>query len=198
MRSLAAWTAGGFAALALASAAGAGAPGSAESAVSASESASVPADAADHRARDDALRRYFMSDDDWLRRGVGGPSFGGRVYCGLSVLGSSPDQSRLYLWVHCQEYYAAEGAEVGEARGPAVGGVAEGTGVSAPVLAVVSGRGAVTVVQTWRMPADGAAYAPTLRAMFPEELLEEALAGDSEVVPAPEELRARAVRALAG
>jgi hypothetical protein len=158
----------------------------------------VSVDAGDPQARDEALRRYFMSDDDWLRRGVGGPNFGGRVYCGLSVLGSSPDERRLYLWVHCQEYYAAEGAEVGEMRGSALGGVAEGTGSSAPVLAVVSGRGAQTVVEEWRRPGDGASYEPTLRAMFPEHLLTKVFDGEPDLVPTPEELRAQAVRELGG
>ncbi len=191
MRSWAAWSAwaaGGFAALALAVSAG----------VAGALEGGASAGAGDDQPRVESLRRFFMSDGDWLSRGLGGPNFGGRVYCGLSVLGSSPDQRRLYLWVYCQEFYRTTGAETEEEHGAATNPVAEGTGLSAPVLAVVSGRGAQTVVEEWRLPGDGAAYAPTLRAMFPEELLEEALAGDPALVPAPDQLRAQAVRELGG
>lgn len=73
-----------------------------------------------------ALQHFFESDRDWLSRGLGGPNFGGRVYCAVDLLGQSPDGRELYVWTLCQEFYGTKS------------NVERGTGVSAPLRTTAS------------------------------------------------------------
>jgi hypothetical protein len=101
------------------------------------------------------LQHFFESDRDWLSRGLGGPNFGGRVYCAVDLLGQSPDGCDVYVWTLCQEFYGTKST------------VELGTGVSAPVLLHVNGSGPHMVLTSWRMPGDGAVYARDIATMFP-------------------------------
>jgi lysozyme len=134
--------------------------------------------------RAQSLIRFLQTDPDWLRRGVGGPNFGGRVYCGVDLLGASHDGARLYLGVHCLEFYRRYGV------------VTEGAGTAVPVLASVTGTGAATSVTSWRVPQDGSGYGDDVRAMFPAAVAERALDQDVHPVPSPEALKAAAARDL--
>lgn len=132
----------------------------------------------------EALRRFFSTDRDWLARGLAGPNFGGRPYCGVDVLGMSADARRAYVWVFCQELYLSAGQ------------VQEGTGVSVPVLVTISGSGAGTLVMSWRMPRDGSAYPSDIKAMFPAAVASRALAHDVHPSPSQKQLKAIASREL--
>jgi hypothetical protein len=101
------------------------------------------------------LQHFFESDRDWLSRGLGGPNFGGRVYCAVDLLGQSSDGRDVYVWTLCQEFYGTTST------------VELGTGVSAPVLLHVTGSGPHIVVTSWRMPGDGEGYAHDVATMFP-------------------------------
>lgn len=164
-----------------------GAPGRTGTVTGTSPSTAVASgEGTDARAQAEAFRRFFATDRDWLAHGLGGPNFGGRVYCAVDVLGRSSDARRAYLWLFCQELYLSGGE------------VQEGTGVSAPVLVTVSvsGSGAGTTVTSWRMPRDGAGYTADIRAMFPAAIAERAVAQDVRPSPSPEQLKALAAREL--
>ena len=134
----------------------------------------------------DALRLFFSTDRTWLRSGLGGPSFGGRVYTGVEVMGSSADGRHLYLWVLCEEFYLRSGV------------VQPGTGVSVPLLATVTGSGPSTRVTAWRMPLNGSRYAASIRAMFPLNLAELAINEKTDPQPNDAQLAAQAARDLLG
>ncbi len=78
---------------------------------------------ADSRAAGDTGRL----DTERLRRQVEtamaptSTGFGRRLFCGITVLGSSDDGRHAYLWVACQEFYRSAGT------------VSTGSGVSLPV-----------------------------------------------------------------
>ncbi|HEY3926175.1 MAG TPA: hypothetical protein VGL75_16555 [Acidothermaceae bacterium] len=111
------------------------------------------------------LQHFFESDRDWLHRGLGGPNFGGRVYCSVDILGQSSDGRDVYVWTLCEEFYGTKS------------NVEPGTGVSVPVLLQVNGSGPHTVVTTWRVPGDGAAYAHDIATMFPASVAERIVQG---------------------
>lgn len=132
----------------------------------------------------EVFRRFFSTDRDWLARGLGGPSFGGRPYCGVDVLGTSADARHAYVWVVRQEFYLSGGQ------------VKEGTAVSAPVLVTVSGSRDGTTVTSWRMPQDGSAWAGDAKVMFPAAVAARALAQDVHPSPSLEQLKVVADRDL--
>jgi hypothetical protein len=111
------------------------------------------------------LQHFFESDRDWLTRGLGGPNFGGRVYCAVDLLGQSSDGRDVYVWTLCEEFYGTKS------------NVEQGTGVSAPVLLRVTGSGPHLVITSWRMSGDGAAYAHDIATMFPASVARRVMHG---------------------
>ncbi|MBI1758542.1 MAG: hypothetical protein HYR62_04875 [Actinobacteria bacterium] len=114
----------------------------------------TPAD----QAQVEAVRRFVQTDSRWLATGIAGPGFGGRIYCGVEMLGWSTDATELYAWIACDEYYAKDSL------------AEQGTGVTVPVRFTAHGHGADTVVARWDLPGDGAAYTPMVRRLFPPEI----------------------------
>jgi hypothetical protein len=139
--------------------------------------------AADLSTQAGVLQHFFESDRDWLNRGLGGPNFGGRVYCAVDLLGQSSDGGDVYVWALCEEFYGTKS------------NVEQGTGVSAPVLLHVNGSGPHIVVTSWQMPGDGAAYAHDIATMFPASVARRVMHGPPDT-GAEARLRQRATADL--
>ncbi len=124
--------------------------------------------AADLSTEAGVLRHFFESDSGWLGHGLGGPSFGGRVYCAVDILGQSAVAAAVYVWTTCQEFYGTKS------------NVEQGTGVSAPVLLHVQGSGPKLRVTSWKMPGDGAMYQRDIDQMFPPAIAGRVMHGLSQ------------------
>jgi len=105
--------------------------------------------------------------------------FGGRAYCGLDLLGRSPDGRYAYVWAYCREFYRQGGQ------------IAEGSGSSQPARVDVV-RGTVDLTD------DGSAFEPSVRRLFPAALVNQIVHQDVHVDQSESRLRARAEQDLRG
>ena len=150
---------------------------------SGSESRSAPSGAASGAAGDTEGLDTERLDTERLRRQVEtamAPTsigFGGRLFCGIRVLGLSDDGRHAYLWAACQEFYRSAAT------------VGTGSGVSLPVR-VERATGEVTA------PGDGAAYGPDVQRLFPASLVPQILDNTLTVDQDEVALKARAEREL--
>ena len=119
--------------------------------------------------------RAFLETDPAGRAALALADPGVRPFCGVDVLGGSPDGRWTYAWVLCSTFTVVDGR------------VEEGAGVSAPVRLDA-------VTRTATLPQDGAGYAPSIRAMFPADLVERALEHDVAVDRTGAQLRTAAER----
>ena len=134
------------------------------------------------RSQPDAVRRYLETADLSRQAGIV-TSFHGRLYCGLKILGHSPDGTHLFTWVLCMEYY--NNAGVAKA----------GSGTSEALLVNVTGSGAGTVVHSVEAPQDGAAYGTSIRRLFDKPSADIALSG--KPIPLDQPAQALLARARA-
>ena len=116
----------------------------------------------------DQVRAFFERDPAGRAAlALGDPTE--RPFCGVDVLGGSTDGRYTYAWVRCSTFEKAGDRYV------------ERSGVSAPVRLDAATR-------TATLPQDGTGYGPSVRAMFPPDLAERALAEDVRLDRTPEQL----------
>jgi hypothetical protein len=100
------------------------------------------------------------------------------LYCGVDVLGGSPDGRYAYVWADCETFTVVDGRA--EPR----------SGTAAPVRVD-------TVERSIELPGDGAAYSAGVRRLFPPGLVDQVLEQDVTVDRTQAELVRRAVADLA-
>lgn len=104
--------------------------------------------------------RAFLETDPRAREGNGVVAvFGGRIYCGINIVGESADRTEAYVWVVCLEFY-----------GPAES-VKLGSGVSMPMKLTFSGLADTAGITAHATPPNGADDAD-LRKLFPPDIIE--------------------------
>lgn len=115
--------------------------------------------------------RAFLETDPRAREGNGVVAvFGGRIYCGINIVGESADRTEAYVWAVCLEFY-----------GPAES-VKLGSGVSMPMKLTFSGLADTAGITSLATPPHSADDADLLK-MFPEEIIEPLrIAGHVEIV----------------
>lgn len=132
----------------------------------------------------DLLRHYVETDPAWIQGALLGGSFGGRFFCGLSVMGADASPSRVYIWAYCKEFYNKGGV------------AAPGSASSIPAVLQISGSGSATKVSGFAVPGSGSLYDPDVRRLFPPRLLTVIFAGRQVVDQTDTQLQARAEKAL--
>jgi hypothetical protein len=126
------------------------------------------------------LRHYVETDPAWIRGALLGGSFGGRFYCGLSVLGVAAKPPRVFVWAYCEEFYNKAGAAI------------PGSASSQPAVLRISGSGPSTTILGFAVPRSGSLYGPEIRRLFPQRLLAAIFAGGPAVDQTEAQLQARA------
>ncbi|KKQ50594.1 MAG: hypothetical protein US95_C0001G0026 [Candidatus Woesebacteria bacterium GW2011_GWB1_38_5] len=107
------------------------------------------------------------------------PQFGGKVFCASEIFGFNVDPEDLildvYLWGYCEEYYIK-----GET-------ITLGTGVSEPIKLAFKNDGKRLTFDSVITPKDGDEYENSIRVIFPEEHVKQALEGvdTKQMVPSP-------------
>lgn len=128
-----------------------------------------------------AIRQFLESDPAVLKSVFHMPNFGGHIYCGIAILGSSSDGSQQYVWDDCEEFYVQNGH------------VLNGSGGAIPLrLTVQKSTNNDFHVVTFRAPPES----PTLSDMerlFPPAIAEKMLNGNLPTDQSQSQLQARAI-----
>lgn len=145
---------------------------------------SVPAGPADPAAAStplaDVVRKFLETSPSARQDGNIVAGFGGQIFCGIEVLGESPDRTRAYVWALCQEFYGFAGA------------VSAGSGSSQAVLVSFTGTASDRRINGVRFPPIGAG-GKEMRALFPADIADRVLSRNGSRTDQEEpQLRARA------
>lgn len=143
--------------------------------------APTPADpAAANRPLADVVRTFLETSPSARQDGNIVAGFGGPIFCGIDVLGESPDRTRAYVWALCQEFYGSAGA------------VTAGSGSSQAVLVSFTGTGSDRRINSVRFPPMGAG-AKEMSELFPADIADRILRrSGSRTDQSEQQLRARA------
>lgn len=106
------------------------------------------------------------------------PGYGGTVFCEMLWYGAdqSGTHAELYLWQFCAEYY------------PAGDHIELGSAATYPVVVEFDYGSRGWQVSGMIEPADGEGWASSIRAMFPPDIAEQALADSGEIGPVLSEI----------